>query len=209
MNTSVSPYRRFRQRGMGATIILFTIALIVLVGAALAYGSRGNSKAFTGESAKVMSSLLLKQSAEHRDAYNRYIFDGGKASLAELTVTADVGLFDPNKSYGIKQDPPLKAFDEPVPATPPIWLMSRAVNIPGVGTGTAATVAFVSGLKIEVCSQINLQLYGLASIPTESLTLTGSALSGTMSSASSGRYTGCVAFGTTPNYLFYSTLSEN
>ena len=92
MHTSFHRHHLSSQRGMGATIILFTIALIVLVGAALAYGSRGNSKAFSNESAKVFSSVLLKQSAEYRDAYNRYIFDGGIAANMTFDTAATTGL---------------------------------------------------------------------------------------------------------------------
>jgi hypothetical protein len=211
MSTSFQQHRRNQQRGMGATVILFTIALIVLVGAALAYGSRGNSKAFTGESAKVMSSVLLKQSAEYRDAYNRFIFDGGNA----VTVTLDnatTGLFEPSKQYGIKQDPPLKAFET---AAAQIWLMSKLVAIPGVGTGIASTVTFLPGLQVDVCKQVNLQLYGSDVIPDESTPLSAATIGsagGLMASATStGRAAGCVKTAGTAatQYVFYSTLAEN
>ncbi|MFT5531815.1 MAG: hypothetical protein ACI8WM_003008 [Burkholderiaceae bacterium] len=199
----------FRKRSTRVAVFLFTVALIVLAGAALVYDSRVNPEVFARANTQLVSAALLKQSAEHRDAYNRYIFDGGRAQDAVLDVTANVGLFDPKKSYGTKQDPPLKAFDLPAAVKPPIWQISRTVKIPGVGTGKAATVAFVHGLKLGVCSQINLQLYGVEAIPPEALILTSTSLSGKMSKESFGRYTGCVATGTPVDYVFYSTLAEN
>jgi hypothetical protein len=212
MNTIFHPQHLSRQRGMGATIVLFTIALIVLVGAALAYGSRGNSKAFTGESAKVMSSVLLKQSAEYRDAYNRYIFDGGNATNVQFNATVTVpvtGLFDPTKSYGSEQDPPLKAFAKPVAQK---WAISKVVTVTGLGAGKA-TMVYVLGLQVDVCAQVNAQLYGDPSIPDE-LTLddtTIASTNATIGATVGGRSTGCVKItSTTLNtpYMFYSTLAK-
>lgn len=212
MKISVQRHYRPRQRGMGATVILFTIALIVLVGAALAYGSRGNSKVFTGESAKVMSSVLLKQSAEYRDAYNRYIFDGGVAANMLFTNAATVGLFNSDKQYGIQQDPPAKAF-----ATitgPHLWGYNEKVVVTGVGSDIPATgydsIVYVTGVAPEVCAQINTQLYGDPVIPEE-LSLADLSLTTTptiTSPSHTGRATGCIKLNSA-GYAFYSTLAEN
>ncbi len=208
MHTSFHRHRLSRQRGMGATIILFTIALIVLVGAALAYGSRGNSKAFSNESAKVMSSVLLKQSAEYRDAYNRYIFDGGSATTMKFDATSPDGLFNSTKQYGIQQDPPAKAFLTPASPTP--WDYSDKVIVTGIGTGSADSIVYAAGLIQEVCEQINTQLYGgTAAVTKEAAIATVAALkAGSTITSSAGKATGCIQLNDL-TYVFYSTLAEN
>ena len=197
-----------KQRGMGATIILFTIALIVLVGAALAYGSRGNSKAFSNESAKVYSSVLLKQSAEYRDAYNRYIFDGGNAALMTFDSTAVTGLFNNIKQYGIQQDPPAKAFA----TTAALWQYNKNVVITGVGSASADSVIYVAGLSKDVCEQVNTQMYGLTTVPVETVLADAAALAGAspaiLSPTFTGRATGCIQL-VDASYAFYSSLAEN
>jgi hypothetical protein len=200
---------RHRQRGMGATVILFTIALIVLVGAALAYGSRGNTKAFTNESAKVFSSVLLKQSGEYRDAYNRYIFDGGNAGLMTFTNALTVyALFNSNKQYGIEQDPPSKAFA----STATTWKYNNTVVVTGVGSSSPDSIVYLTGISPDVCTQINTQMYGLSAIPVESLAdasaLVAPATPTIASLSYTGRATGCVQLADS-SYVFYSTLAEN
>jgi hypothetical protein len=208
MHTSFQRHPLSKQHGMGATIILFTIALIVLVGAALAYGSRGNSKAFSNESAKIMSSVLLKQSAEYRDAYNRYIFDGGTAAAMKFDATSPDGLFNSTKQYGIQQDPPAKAFVTPASLTP--WDYSDKVIVTGVGSGTADSIVYVAGVTQEVCEQINTQLYGGTSAATkEAAIATVVAMKATSTiTSSAGKATGCIQLNDL-TYVFYSTLAEN
>ncbi|MEB0135318.1 hypothetical protein QN362_08230 [Actimicrobium sp. CCC2.4] len=207
MITSFRRQHLSRQRGMGATIILFTIALIVLVGAALAYGSRGNSRAFSAESSKVFSSVLLKQSAEYRDAYNRYIFDGGIASSMTFDTTSGTGLFNSTKQYGIEQDPPVKAF-----VTPSLWLYNKNAVVTGIGTTTADSIVYVTGLAKEVCEQVNTQMYGVTTVPIETVLANAAALAGAspaiLSPTFTGRATGCIQL-VDATYAFYSTLAEN
>lgn len=212
MHTSFHRHPLSRQRGMGATVILFTIALIVLVGAALAYGSRGNSKAFSGESAKVMSAVLLKQSAEYRDAYNRYVFDGGDPAAMAFAVTAvspSKALFDPAKQYGVLQQPPLEAQ-----TTASDWDYQAATAVTGVGSSAKDSIVFLLNVKLAVCQQINKQLYGDAITDAPVVTnVAGTSvaiLAAATLTVTSGRATGCIAStDTTPVYIFYSTLAEN
>lgn len=207
MNTSFHRHHLSSQRGMGATIILFTIALIVLVGAALAYGSRGNSKAFSNESAKVFSSVLLKQSAEYRDAYNRYIFDGGIAANMTFDTAATTGLFNNIKQYGVQQDPPVKAF-----TTPSLWQYNNSAVVTGIGTGSADSIVYVTGLIKEVCEQLNTQMYGVITVPVETVLADAAALAAAgatiLSPTFTGRATGCIKL-VDNSYAFYSTLAEN
>jgi hypothetical protein len=210
MNTTFHQHPLFRQRGMGATIVLFTIALIVLVGAALAYGSRGNSRAFSNESAKVMSSVLLKQSAEYRDAYNRYIFDGGVAGDMSFTVTAvspAKALFDPVKQYGSLQAAPSDALSAAGAAD---WAYKKNAALTGVGGTSADSIVYVTNVKEDVCKQINKQMYGddLATTP-HSLGIALSAIGAAVAlDITAGRVTGC-EITSDSIYVFYSTLAEN
>ncbi len=199
---------RGRQRGMGATIILFTIALIVLVGAALAYASRGNPSAINTQGARVYSGVILKQSADYRDAYSRFVFDGGNASTMTFNIPplAVGDLFNPTAQYGTYQAPPPQSMNGAAAA---VWLYNKQVVVNGVGTTAAESVTYVPDVSLAVCEEINNQLYGGKTIPT-SATVASSALvtNGTVFDATPvGRAAGC--FQTSDGkYVVYATLGE-
>ena len=196
-----------RQRGMGATIILFTIALIVLVGAALAYASRGNPNAANVQGGKVYASVFLKQSADYHDAYSRYIFDGGNAANMTFNgaVTANE-LFNPATQYGSYQAPPPQSVIPPAVAT---WAYKNNARVPGVGSGNAGSMIYVLNVTQDACTEVNQQLYGVRTIPT-SATGTAAELAGAgavvLDAALNGRATGCYVNGGTN--IFYVTLNE-
>lgn len=201
-----------RQRGMGATIILFTIALIVLVGAALAYASRGNPTAINTQGARVYSGVLLKQSADYRDAYSRYVFDGGVPGSMTFNAsglpTGD--LFNPATQYGNYQAPPAQAMATGATAQ---WLYNKSITVTGVATGAADSVTYIPDVTQTVCSEVNNQMYGTPAVPIS----TGVALaamaaaSGTVidtAASVTNRASGC--FQTTDGkFVVYSTLAEN
>lgn len=201
-----------RQRGMGATIILFTIALIVLVGAALAYASRGNPSAINTQGARVYSGVLLKQSADYRDAYSRYIFDGGVA--ANMTFNASGlpagDLFNPTTQYGNYQAPPAQAM---ATGATPQWMYNKTIVVTGVGTATADSVTYIPDVTAATCGEVNNQMYGTSTIPVS----TGVADLAAMATASTvidavatagNRASGCFQT-VNGKYVVYSTLAEN
>jgi hypothetical protein len=196
------------QRGMGATIVLFTIALIVLVGAALAYASRDNPTSISTQSARIYAAVLLKQSADYRDAYSRFIFDGGDASTMTFDQTASVGLFNPTTQYGTYQLPPAQAVAS---GTTPAWSYNGSVLVNGVGTPTGAeSITYVMGLSATVCGEVNNQLYGSATIPDVTPTSVQVAASGTTIDVTpAGRSIGCFKTAAPSKYVFYSTLGES
>ncbi|MDY7572985.1 hypothetical protein [Actimicrobium sp. CCI2.3] len=213
MDITFHQHHLSKQRGMGATVILFTIALIVLVGAALAYSSRGSSKSLSVESAKVYSAIILKQSGEYREAYNRFIFDGNSASTMTFDTTSGTGLFDPNKQYGINQSAPAQAIT--TGATDAAWQYNKSIFVSGIGidtTGGADSIVYLNKLSLAACQQINLQMYGDpigTTIPSATIALADFAINnGTKTITAGGRATGCVAT-SDPFYIFYSTLAEN
>ena len=196
-----------QQRGMGATIILFTIALIVLVGAALAYASRGNPNSMTVQSARVYSGLLLKQSGDFRDAYSRYIFDGGVASAMTFNSGATAAeLFLPTNQYGNYQAPPAQAMNG---AATPQWLYTKTAAITGIGTAAADSIAYVPDVLLAVCTEVNRQLYGTAAVdPAASGVANLAAIASAVSiGVTSGRSSGCFAT-TDTKYVVYVTLGE-
>lgn len=196
-----------RQRGMGATIILFTIALIVLVGAALAYASRGNPSAANIQGGKVYASVLLKQSADYHDAYSRFIFDGGNAANMTFNGTAGPNeLFNPATQYGSYQAPPPQSVIPPATAT---WLYKNNARVPGVGAGGAGSMIYVANVTREACIEVNQQLYGsrtLVTSTTASTDLTGSTAL-VLDNTLSGHATGCYTSSDGIN-VFYVTLNE-
>ena len=201
-----------KQRGMGATIILFTIALIILVGAALAYANRGGNSAVNVQGARVYSAVLLKQSADYRDAYSRLIFDGlvSPSSMTFNTPTTPAtDLFSPATQYAVYQAPPPQAL---ITGAPLQWSYNANVLVSGVGTaGGPESIVYVQQLSQATCAQINNQMYGTTVIPTatiasSSLTAVGAAID--TSATVTGRSTGCMIT-TDGVYVFYSTLAES
>lgn len=210
--TICSPYKHIsKQRGMGATIILFTIALIVLVGAALAYANRGGTSAVNVQGARVYSAVLLKQSADYRDAYSRFVFDGGNS--AAMTFNAanlpPGDLFNPATQYGVYQAPPPQAL---IAGAPLQWSYNSNVLVSGVGTAAGPeSIAYVQKLTVDTCGQINNQMYGTTAIPAATIASTALASAGTAidtSATVTGRSTGCLVT-TDGVYVFYSTLAES
>ena len=208
-NILKSNYRR-RQTGLGATVILFTIALLILVGAALAYANRGNTGTINVQGAKVYSAVLLKQSADYRDAYSRFVFDGGNAATMTFNAAGlPAGdLFNPTTQYGVYQAPPPQAMNGGAAAA---WSYNANVLVKGVGTDPGPEVlTYVPNLTQAVCQQINNQMYGTTAIPVATIASTALATSGTAvdTTPTVGRSTGC--FATTDTvYVFYSTLAES
>ena len=200
-----------RQRGMGATIILFTIALIVLVGAALAYASRGNPSATSGQGGKVYAGLLLKQSADYHDAYSRYVFDGGNAGTMTFTTTPPPPstaneLFNPTNQYGSYVAPPPQA----VTTGTPVWKYQSKASVPGVGAGGVGNMIYVLDLTKDACQEVNHQLYGTRSAPTGATSAATLAGAGpvTLDATLTGRAIGCYLSSADTNYVFYAMLNE-
>ena len=199
-----------RQSGMGATIILFTIALIVLVGAALAYATRGNGKGVTVQSGRVYSGLVLKQSADYRDAYSRFIFDGGVASTMTFNSTnLTTDLFNTTAQYGSYQAPPVQAMS--ATAGTPAWLYNSTMVVTGVGTAAADSIVYVSDVSLALCTEVNRQMYNSTTIPLSSgvTNLAYMSTTGTLDTNATvgGRSTGC--FQTVDlKYVLYTTLNE-
>jgi hypothetical protein len=200
-----------KQRGMGATIILFTIALIVLVGAALAYANRGGTSAVNVQGARVYSAVLLKQSADYRDAFSRFVFDGG--NTATMTFNAanlpPGDLFAPSTQYGTYQAPPPQSL---IPGGSLLWSYNSNVLVSGIGTPAGPeSIVYVQKLTPETCAQINNQMYGTTVIPAATIASTALATAGTAidtSATVTGRATGCMVT-TDGVYVFYSTLAES
>ncbi len=200
-----------KQRGMGATIILFTIALIILVGAALAYANRGGTSAINLQGARVYSAVLLKQSADYRDAYSRFVFDGGNtATMTFNAANLPAGdIFAPSTQYGVYQAPPPQAL---VTGGPLQWSYNSNVFVSGIGTATGPeSIVYVQKLTFDTCVQINNQMYGTTAIPAATIASTALGTAGTAidtSATVTGRSTGCMST-TDGVYVFYSTLSES
>jgi len=209
----LTPAALKHQRGMGATIVLFTIALIVLVGAALAYASRGNPSAQNTQGARVFAGVLLKQSADYRDGYSRFIFDGRDPATMTFNTAlgATTDLFNPTLQLSTYQPPPSQATTVVSP-TLPAWLYNVNAAVDGVGTTAPESITYVPAVTEVVCAQVNFQMYGSLVIPTS--TLANSAAVGTSgatittaSPATPGRASGCIKLADN-THLFYSTLGE-
>ena len=184
-----------RQGGIGATIVLFTIALIMLVGAALAYASRSNPSTISVQGAKVHASVMLKQTADYRNAYNnRYVLDSNSPLLMTFrtgAANAVTELFNGVMQYGIYQAPPPQAVTAGSPA--PDWLYKNQARVPGIGFGGIGSLIYVPAITREACIEVNQELYGLRTVPdnaTSGTTLAGAGAV-TFDISLAGRATGC------------------
>lgn len=200
-----------RQGGLGATIVLFTIALIILVGAALAYASRGNPSTITVQGAKVHATVLLKQTADYRNAFNRYVLDSNNPAAMTFrtgAATAATELFNTVTQYGFYQAPPPQSVVAGSPA--PTWLYKDQASVPGVGAGGVGSLIYIPAIDREACIEVNQQLYGTRVVPDNATA--GSALTAggavAFDASLNGRATGCYHSTTDNNYVFYATLDE-
>ena len=200
-----------RQGGIGATIVLFTIALIMLVGAALAYASRGSPSTISVQGAKVHASVMLKQTADYRNAYNRYVLDSNNPFLMTFrtgAANAVTELFNNVTQYGIYQAPPPQAVVSGSPA--PDWLYKDQARVLGVGFGGIGSLIYVPAITREACIEVNQELYGVRIVPdnaTSGATLAGAGAV-TFDVSLAGRATGCYHSTADDNYVLYATLNE-
>ncbi len=201
-----------RQQGMAATVILFTIALIAVLGAALALAARANPTSVGLYGAKVYASVLLKQAADYRSAYSRYVLDGGSIALMTFHTgapTSATELFNSATQYGVYQAPPPQSFM--AGNVPSDWLYKGEAKVPGVGAGGTGSLIFLPMLTRDACLEINHQLYGVRTTPDSATAgATLAAASGTvlLDATLSGRATGCYHSTIDDNYVFYATLNE-
>lgn len=195
---------------MGATIILFTILLIVLVGAALAYANRGGISVVSTQGARVYGAVLLKQSADYRNAYSRFVFDKGNHHAMTFNAAGlpPTDLFAPATKSSGYHAPPAQALTAGASVS---WLYNPNVVVKGMTSNTGAeSIAYVPNLTLDVCIQINHQVYGSSAIPSARVPSAALMQRGTVidTSPAIGRSVGC--FVTADNvYVFYSTLAES
>ena len=203
--------RAVRQGGIGATIVLFTIALIMLVGAALAYASRGNPSAITAQGAKVRASVMLKQTADYRNAFNRYVLDSGDPALMTFhtgAANAATELFNTITQYGTYQAPPPQSVVQGSPT--PNWRYKDQARVPGVGTGGIGSLIYVPAMTRDACIEVNHQLYGTRTVPDNATAGAALTAAGTVlfDASLNGQATGCYHSTADDNYVFYATLNE-
>lgn len=197
---------------MAATAILFTIALIAVLGTVLALAARANPTTLGQHSAKVYASVLFKQAADYHGAFSRYVLDGG--SSASMTFhsgapTSTTELFNTVTQYGIYQAPPPQVVI--AGAAAPDWLYKGEARVPGVGSGNIGSIIFIPSLTRDACLEINHQLYGVRTAPDSATA--GAALMATtgavvLDTTLNGRATGCYHSTADDNYVFYATLNE-
>lgn len=213
---------REKQAGFIQAALLFGIALMTAILGGFALANRSPTAQTDTEQAKVNASVILKQASDLRDGVARYSSDFGSSSVINTMTfesTGTAGLFNPSARYASPQIMPTAAFaagENTAIAAPTTattaghWHLNKAT--PGNDLASAAPdpMVLLAGLRPEVCSRVNILLYGAATLPTVSANMAtwiGGASAGTFTGAV-GWPEGCVQ--TSDNkYVYFKAIQEN
>lgn len=200
--------------GIAIGPILFIIAVLGILAAAIAAGSGSFTTGTTGESNRAKASALIDIGQNLKIGFDRIVsnttaFD--EVVIDKTQTTADVDLFSPTGG-GISA-PSTTMAKTPLSND---W-MYPLIQMPGIGTSKGQRVAVIE-VDSGVCDEINLKTIGLAAGTALTDTSDLGDFSGDQTSKIDdttkwkadfqGKPVGCVynANTTTPGYFFYQVI---
>lgn len=200
-------FRPASDAGIAIGPILFIIAILGILAAAIAAGSGSFTATTTSESNSTKAAALIDIGQNMRTGWDRLI---GEQSLAVdaiglnvLDTSSSTSLFAPTGG-GIAPPSTTMALT----ATGISWLFPTVV-VPGIGTSTGSRLAMLQ-VASGVCDQINAKANGLPTPSQQAIgDLTGTPLLSPTATVwgFDGVMTGCVNNSGTPaGYLFYQVL---
>ncbi len=225
--------KRFsRDAGIAIGPILFIIAILGILAAAIAAGSGTFMNSTTAESNKTKSSALIQIGENLKLGMDQIVMENGVAPNevnTDFSATGvNTGLFSPTGG-GIAQPSPGMANDPRVDS----WYFVKG-DVVGFGTGNDVVMA-VLPVKLGVCAEVNNRVMGTAGVPSGTFgDFTSNVASGTWPAATAtwglsdgtstttstpslqGIATGCVrntsvtvdaANGPSTDYFFYQVLA--
>lgn len=240
-----------RQSGFAIGTILLAVILIAAIVSAIAIASRGTSSQSNREGARVQASTIIQQGINIKNGFDRMIGTGTDGTAIQMSlagtgnttaavsgtimgttgtncVSGDPCLYDATAGGTSVQSPPAQAFVAIPPAN--IRYTLRRLNVfrgtGFVGTGTAVTgddkVILLSGLRLDVCQQINALVSGntialnatpdtltVAAVLTDNDDAAVTAFSAAGSSANVPNPEGCVQQnGSAGQYMYYKVVVE-
>lgn len=201
-------------------VVFLAVALIGVVIAAVSTMNRDASRNDATQGANLKASVLIKQAADIRQAFDRKLVDGISVSSIRLDTTGN-GIYytGQGRPYAVRQYPP----KEYIVADAPLhvgndWNYFVFARLPAVGTFSFDYVISVGALKPEICRSINRLLYNDPPLqePAQSNVIALRWWSGGPSSVEdwsvtaanySGRPEGCVR-SSDGFYVYYKTMAE-
>ena len=210
--------------GIAIGPILFIIAILAILAAAIAAGSGSFTSGTTKESATTKSSALIQIGDTLKVGMDRIVMEGQVADPTSVTTdvtvtTGTTALFSPTGG-GVSPPSPAMANTPGVD----VWYFPTGV-VKGIGTGgTNYDVLAVLPVSAGVCAEVNNKTTGTATTPSAAAlgdftsVTAGAVTGGTAWPASlSGLATGCVnssdvtvsTSGSSPSsaYFFYQVLA--
>ncbi len=159
--------RMNRNAGVAIGPILFIIAILAILAAAIAAGSGSFTGNTNAEGNKVKASALLQIGETLRMGMDQITLSVGIAANNVNFDTGDtgdnLGLFSPTGG-GIA--PPSLAMAN-APLTD-LWHYVSGTGITGYGSSSSATTFAILSVPFGVCAEINSRLFGFVGVPTDS-----------------------------------------
>jgi hypothetical protein len=143
-------------------VVFLAIALIVIVTASIATMSRSSASGTADESFKATSSIILKQSADLKDAFDRMIV-ASNLSASQITFDdqATTGIFNPTSEPRYAIRPMIPSIGLVNTSSVATYSYAKGVRLPGVGADARADYIITAGdLNLKTCQSINRQRYG-------------------------------------------------
>ena len=177
--TSAAP--RFQSdAGIAIGPILFIIAILAILGAAIAAGSGSFTAGTTSEAAKMQATALI-QIGENLQSGVSYLMSRNNISdPSQITygTTLDTDLFSPTGGAIIQ---PSTAYMTPNPTYVEMssWHYMMTITVGGFGTSADDLFAFSyignDSNALVKCNAINIQANGVTSVPTVTIALIAAA----------------------------------
>ena len=211
-----------KQSGFAGAVFL-VIALVSIVIGAIAMMSRGYTSGVTEQSAKINASVMMKQTSDMKDGFDRMLITTGlTADAVTFDANTTTGLFNPTSGaqYAVKGIPPASS----VKADPTLpngieYTYNKTVKLPGVGdTSLEDYVVTLHGVNLLTCQAINHALFNdlLTATPASSggsstgWSTTPASIDDSANTAINYnlRSEGCVA-SSDGDYIYYKAMVEN
>lgn len=159
--------RRRREAGIAIGSILFVIAILGVVAAAISASTGFFASNTSSQSAKAMAQMIIKRAAEISDAAAQVRDKGYTERGIYFCATADCDIFAPEGGGLINVPLPKEAFSSNLNFDPDTKFTRQAYRIKGVNPDDSWQIGFfLRGLRKDVCAQIN-NLLGLDSSVVE------------------------------------------
>jgi len=163
MSQQLKSGRLSQNAGIAIGPILFIVAILAILAAAIAAGSGSFTSGTTSESAKTQSSALIQIGENLKVGMDRIVMEGGLLPTAvvidPLNTSNNVDLFSPT---GGGVNAPSVAMAK-TPTTDKWYYIAGPIS--GFGTSSPELFAVLQ-VSSTVCAEINNRVTGTASAPT-------------------------------------------